>query len=168
MVEEMMLERVLEPFSIVTGRTLTEEGSGGFPRVEGSPDFVMGFDGHALGIELAEVRSIDESVDFYGEALRLALKKDESYARRNLFVNPIVLILYSNGPPLFEIEEELMAIGAAMDFEQVGFAEVWAVDFSGAYFSDFDPRRPADLFCFKPRTTFGFHRIGHHDRKPFG
>ena len=168
MVEETMLERLLEPISFVTGRTLTEEGADGFARVEGSPDFVVGFDGRPFGIELAEVRDVSDSVAYYGEALRLACKKSESYERRGLFANPIGLVMYADDPPLFEIRNELEAIGAQMDFEQLGFAEVWAVDFSDAYFSHRDPRRPADLFCFKPRTTFGFHRIGQHDRKPFG
>jgi hypothetical protein len=72
MVEEMMLERLLEPISFVTGRTLTEEGTDGFARVEGSPDFVVGFDGRPFGIELAEVRDVDDSVAYYGDPLQPA------------------------------------------------------------------------------------------------
>lgn len=168
MVEEMILEQVLEPISIVTDRVLTKEGLAGFPRVEGSPDFVVGFDGRALGIEVTEVRDVVESVEYYEEALRLALKKSESYRRRHLFANPIALVMYSKDPPLFEIQTELAAMGAEMDFEGTGFAEVWAVDFSDAYYRVGHPLRYPDLFCFKPMSDFGFHRVGGYDRKPFG
>lgn len=54
------------------------------------------------------------------------------------------------------------------DFEPLGFAEIWAVDFSDEYFSAAYPQRQADMFGIKPTEKFGFHRIGFGDRKPFG
>ena len=53
------------------------------------------------------------------------------------------------------------------DFEELGFEEIWAVDFSDAFYSSGHPFRRADMFCFKPKEWFGFHRIG-DDRKPYG
>ena len=128
----------------------------------------LGLDGKALGIELAETRGAGDAWDYYAEASRLALQKHESYARRNLFANPIALVLHSKTPPLFDLQDELLGLIDPDEFESTGFIEVWAVDFSDAYFSAGHPFRLADMICFKPRATFGFHRIGDHDWKPFG
>ncbi len=168
MVEEMVLEQFLDSFPLITGRTLTDDWDGDFPRVEGSPDFVLGLDGMACGFELAEVRDADDAWGYYEEAGRLAWKKHESYARRGLFANPIALVLYSSHPPLFDLRHELTSLVDGWEFEPLGFVEVWAVDFSDAYFSPGHPFRLADMFCFKPLASFGFHRIGDHDRKPYG
>jgi hypothetical protein len=54
------------------------------------------------------------------------------------------------------------------DFEQLGFSEIWAVDFSDAYYTPGDPRRRPDMFCFKPEELFGSHGIGPAGRKPYG
>lgn len=168
LVEGMVLEQLLESFPAITGRQVTDdaEGEGNFPDGS-SPDFVIGMDGHAFGIELTEVRGVDNAWNYLEEASRLAWQKHESYERRGLFRCPIALILYSHAVPLFDIEQHLRASGAD-EFAAIGFAEVWSVDFSDAYYSAQDPRRPADMFCFKPERWFGFHRIGWWDRKPYG
>lgn len=168
MVEEMVLEQLLDSFPRITGRTLSEEWDGDFRRVEGSPDFVVGVDGRALGIELAEVRDADDASSYYEEVSRLAWKKHESYARRGLFTNPIALALHSKSPPLFDFRRELTSLIDANEFEFLGFIEVWAVDFSDAYFAPGHPFRAVDMFCLKPQATFGFHRLGDRDRKPYG
>ncbi|MDQ2081033.1 hypothetical protein RA307_12645 [Xanthobacteraceae bacterium Astr-EGSB] len=167
MVEEMVLEQLMESFPVITGRAITEEAHGEFAQVEGSPDFVFGLDGHALGIELAEIRHAEDAEAYLAEVSQLAWQKHESYERRGLFRNPIALILHSIAIPLFDIQRELAA-ASSDEFDEVGFVEVWCVDFSDAYYSAQDLRRPADMFCFKPRQWFGFHRIGWWDRKPFG
>jgi hypothetical protein len=166
LVEEMVLEQLLESFPTITGRSVTDEAEGAFPDAT-SPDFVIGLDGRAFGIELTEVRSVDDAWDYLEEASRLAWKKHYSYERRGLFRYPIALVLHSNAVPLFDIERHLRACGTD-EFAGIGFTEVWSVDFSDAYYSAQDPRRPADMFCFKPEAWFGFHRIGWWDRKPYG
>lgn len=168
MVEEMMLEQFLDSFPRITGRTLTDDWDGDFPRMEGSPDFIVGVDGRALGIELAEVRNADDAWSYYEEASRIAWKKHESYARRGLFANPIALVLHSKNPPIFDLRHEIASLFDQGEFEPLGFVEIWAVDFSDAYFSPGHPFRRADMFCMKPQATFGFHRVGNHDRKPYG
>ena len=72
MVEEMVLEQLLDAYLLVTGHTLTEDWDGDFPRIEGSPDFVVGIDARAHGIELAQLRGIDNAWGYYEEASRLA------------------------------------------------------------------------------------------------
>ena len=93
MVEEMVLEQVTDGLADVTGRTLTDSWEGGFEQVEGSPDFIIGLDGRAFGLELAEIRGVDDAWDYYERASQLAWKKHESYQRRGLFTNPIALAL---------------------------------------------------------------------------
>jgi len=168
MAEEMVLEQVLEPFQLITCREISGDWEGDFAQADGSPDFVCGFDGTALGIELAEIRYPADAWAYYETASRIAWKKHESYVRRGLFANPIALVLHSTGLPLFDIQRELANLRDPQEFEFLGFKEVWAIDFSDAYYSAGHPFRRADMFCFKPRATFGFHRIGDHGRKPYG
>jgi hypothetical protein len=168
MVEEIILEQVLDSFPIVTERTLTDEWDGEANQVEGSPDFIIGLDGKPLGIELTEIRGVEDARDYVDEAYRLASKKDESYRRRGIFRFPIALILYSKVPPICEIEGRLEWIICQEDFEQLGFSEIWAIDFSDAYYRPGQPLGGADMFCFKPEELFGFHGIGPAGRKPCG
>jgi hypothetical protein len=102
------------------------------------------------------------------EAYRLAARKSESYTARGIFRFPIALIMHSEQPALFDIEDHLKDAIVPSDFGSLGFTEIWAIDFSNEYYSPRDPRRLADMFCFKPATWFGFHRIGWWDRKPYG
>ena len=166
-IENMVLDQVLDSFPVITGRAVTEDWDGDASQVEGSPDFIIGLDGHPFGIELTEIRGIDDARDFVDEAYRLGSQKSDSYARRGIFRFPIALIIHSNEPPLFDIRNALEAATFQEDFEALGFNEIWAIDFSEACYSPGHPRRPADMFCFKPREWFGFHRIG-GDRKPYG
>lgn len=166
-IENMVLEKVLNSFPAITGRAVTEDWDGDASQFEGSPDFIIGLDGRPFGIELTEIRGIDDPWDYVAEAYRLGSQKSDSYARRGIFRFPIALIMHSNEPPLFDIRNAIVAATFQEDFEALGFNEVWAIDFSDAYYSPRDPRRPADMFCFKPREWFGFYRIG-SDRKPYG
>lgn len=168
MVEEMVFEQLLDSYPLITGRTLTDDWDGDFPHVEGSPDFIVGVDGKALGIELAELRGVDDAWGYYEMASSLAWKKHESYVRRGLFGNPIALVLHSHRLPLYDIQDELTDLVDPDEFERTGFTEVWTIDFSDAYYSPGHPFRRADMFCLKPRATFGFRRIGEYGRKPFG
>jgi hypothetical protein len=167
-VETGVFEHILAAFSDVIGWNVTDEWEGDAEQVEGSPDRIIGLDGKAFGIELTEIQDAENAEGYVDEAYRIAAKKSESYLRRGLFRFPIALIMYSYDPPLFDMRERLAAAIFQGDFEGLGFVEIWAVDFSDAYNSGRDPRRPADLFCFKPADQFGFHRGGTLDRKPFG
>ena len=84
MVEEMILEPALESLSLITGRTVTDEGACGFPQIEESPDFIIGFDGTSTGLELAEIRGSAEAADYFEEASGIAWKKHESYNQRRV------------------------------------------------------------------------------------
>ena len=75
MVEEIALENIIDAFTSITGRTITDEGSDGFSKVEGSPDLFFGFDGRALGIEIAEVRDVNDPEGYLGKACDIAWKK---------------------------------------------------------------------------------------------
>ena len=167
-IETDILEQVLDAFSSVVGWNVTDEWDGEAEKVEGSPDHIIGLDGKPFGIELAEIRDVEDADGYLDEAYRIAAKKSESYSRRGLFRFPIALIMYSYNPPLFDIRKRLAARVPQEDFELLGFTEIWTTDFSDAYYSGRDRRRPGDLFCFKPATHCGFHRGGMHDRKPFG
>jgi hypothetical protein len=92
MVEEMALENVIDTFAAITDKTLTDEGSDGFSRVEGSPDFIIGFDSKPLGIELAEVRGTKDTEAYLDEVSGIAWKKHDSYQRRGLFKNQIDVV----------------------------------------------------------------------------
>ena len=109
----------------------------------------------------------ENSWDYVAEAYRLAAQKSDSYTRRGIFAFPIGLVMYSSNPPLFEMRSALRKAVEQTDFEYLGFAEIWAVDFSDAYYSPGHPFRRADMFCFKPGGWFGFYRLG-DDRKPYG
>lgn len=165
--ENMVLDQLLNSFPIVTGRTVTEEWDGDASQVEGSPDFIIGLDRRPFGIELTEIRRAGDPWDYVAEAYRLASQKSDSYARRGIFRFPIALVMHSTEPPLFDIRKSLEGAIYQTDFETLGFSEVWAVDFSDAYYSPGDLLRRADMFCLKPNEWFGFHRIG-GDRKPYG
>jgi hypothetical protein len=167
-IETDILEQILDTFSGVIGWNVTDEWDGEAEKVEGSPDHIIGLDGKPFGIELTEVRDAEDAESYFDEAYRIAAKKSESYSRRGLFTFPITLIMYSYHPPLFDFRKRLAATVPQEDFEVLGFSEIWTADFSDAYYSVRDPRRPADLFCFKPTTHFGFRRGGMHSRKPFG
>jgi hypothetical protein len=167
-VETDALEQVLDAFSEIIGWNVTDDWVGEAEKVEGSPDHIIGRDGKAFGVELTEIYDVEDAEGYVDEAYRLAAKKSERYSRRGLFSFPIALVMYSYDPPLFDIREQLAARVFQGDFEALGFTEIWAADFSDAYYSARDPRRPADLFCFKPAAQFGFHRGGASDRKPFG
>ncbi|MGP0002704.1 MAG: hypothetical protein ACLPKW_33910 [Acetobacteraceae bacterium] len=167
MIEEMVLEQLLGSFPIITGRAVTEEWNGDAKQVEGSPDFIVGIDGRPFGFELTEVRGDRDAWDYVAEAYRLASRKADSYARRGIFHFPIALVMHSTEPPLFDIREPLKVATWQDDLEALGFSEIWAVDFSDAYYSPGHPFRRADMFCFKPSEWFGFYRIG-ADRKPYG
>jgi hypothetical protein len=67
------------------------------------------------------------------------------------------------------LQRELVHLESFVDFVDLDFIEVWGIDFSDDYYTPGHPYRMPDLFCFKPRSRFGFHRIeAFWDRKPFG
>jgi hypothetical protein len=178
-VEQMVLDQFLDSFLAITGCTVTEEWDGEAAQVEGSPDFIIGLNGKPFGIELTEIRGsfgiepteirgLDDGWDYVHEAYRLAARKSASYSRRQMFRYPIALVMHSEKPPLSDIEDHLKDAIVPRDFEGLGFAEIWAVDFSNEYYTPGHPFRRADVFCFKPAKWFGFHRIGWWDRKPYG
>jgi hypothetical protein len=167
-VEDGVLIQVLDAFSIAAGWNLTGDWEGEAEQVEGSPDAIVGRDGKPFGVELTEIRDAEDAESYIAEAYRLAEQKSASYSRRGLFKFPIALAMYSYSPPLFDLRKRLAQTVYRPDFDALGFVEIRAVDFSDAYYSARDPRRPADMFCFKPATQFGFMRVGMGDRKPFG
>ncbi len=167
-IESMVLDQLLDAFCATTGRTATEEWDDDRQKVQGSPDHIIGLDGKAFGIELTWIRNAGDAWAYVAEVYRLASQKNESYTRRGIFQFPIALIAYSYAPPLFDLRDLLTDSVVQADFDELGFAEVWAADFSDAYYSPGHLLRQPDLFCFKPNSLFGFHRIGKHDRKPFG
>jgi hypothetical protein len=167
-VECDILAQVLDAFSTVLGCNITDDWEGDAEQVEGSPDAIIGLDGKPFGVELTEIRDVEDADGYVDEAYRIAEKKSASYSRRGLFKFPIALAIYSYSPPLFDIKTRLAETAYQPDFEALGFAGIWALDLSDAYYSARDPRRPADVFCFKPATCFGFLRFGNQDRKPFG
>lgn len=168
MVEGMALDETLEVLAAMSGRTITDEGTDQFPYVEGSPDFIIGFDGQPLGIEIAEIRGMEDAESYFEEVVGIAWKKHESHKRRGLFKYPIVLLLYSSNLPLFEIRHALKHFAEDHVLDDFGFAEVWMADLCEAYFTSGHPLRCPDMFCMKPSKWFGFHRIGATNRKPFG
>lgn len=167
MIEEIILEQFLDSLQVITGRTVTEEWEGLAEQIEGSPDFIIGLNGKPFGIELTEIIGADDAWDYVEKSYRLATKKSESYNRRNIFRFPIALIVYSSEPELFDIRDQLVESIVQSDFNGLGFSEIWAVDFSDAYYSPGHPFRLADMFCFKPADWFGFYRVG-GSRKPYG
>jgi hypothetical protein len=63
-----VLDQLLDSFPIITGRTPTDEWDGHAEQVEGSPDHLIGLDRRAFGIELTEIRGVDDAWDFVAEA----------------------------------------------------------------------------------------------------
>jgi hypothetical protein len=167
-VERDILAQVVDAFSTVLGCNITDDWDGDAEQVEGSPDAIIGLNGKPLGVELTEIRDVEDADGYVNEAYRIAEKKNASYFRRGLFKFPIALAMYSYSPPLFDIKTRLAETVYQPDFEALGFVGILALDFSDAYYSGRDTRRPADVFCFKPAARFGFVRFGSHDRKPFG
>ena len=115
--EEAALERLLRSFPILSRRIVTEEAAGDVPSLRDPPDFVIGFDGVALGIELTAIRGASDAREYCLIALGHAWKKHESYSRRGIFQMPVVLILHSDDPPLYDMSKALSALEAAHEFE---------------------------------------------------
>lgn len=160
--EQMNLEPFLDAFPLITGRNLEI-----IDRSE-SPDFEAMIDGVAMGIELTEIRA-DDPDDYLSEVFRLADKKATSYRRAGVFeARPVMLLCHSGAMPFFDVRREMERQAFWEDYEQLGFAEIWLMDLSDAYYSAQDPRRPADLFGLAPEDWRGFHRAGMGDRKPYG
>lgn len=169
--EEMIFEHFEIGCIAITGRKV-----GGADKSE-SPDFLTEIDGIELGVEVAEVpysRHYDHLVDgfdacdYWAHVWRIADQKNQSYLRRNIFKIPILLILYSANPALFDVKEYLEDAVDYEDYDGLDFTEVWIMDMSDEYCSLGDPRRPPDMFGLKPPDWRGFHRYGWWDRKPFG
>ena len=161
--EADLLDAFVESHELITGRRLTDIETGE------SPDFTAHLDGQRVGLEVTEVRVDGECdpYDFMAEAWRIADKKNSSYLRHNRFQIPIILIFFSRRPPLADFHGRLDDV-AIDDFSALNFHEVWLADMSDEYFSNRDPRRPADLFGLAPVEFRGFHRFGDWDRKPYG
>lgn len=58
-------------------------------------------------MELAEVRGAEDGWTYFEEAKRIATKKHVSYDGRGLFRNPIILVLHSRHPSLFDMKAAL-------------------------------------------------------------
>ncbi len=162
-IESELLDAFVDSYRLITGRTIDEI------EPSESPDFLSMIDGRRGGVEVAELR-VDSDVDTYdyvAEAWRIAEKKHISYTRHRRFTLPIILVLFARQPPLYEIQNHVAAMPLE-DFDGLGFSEVWFADLSDEYFSQRDPRRPADLFGVTPEEWRGFHRYGDWGRKPFG
>jgi len=162
-VENELLDAFVDSHTLITGRGLTDIES------SESPDFLAVMEGRLVGVEVSELRLADDE-DAYGyveEAWRIADKKNTSYKRHNRFSIPIILVLFAQRPPLYELQDEIADM-VLEDFDTLEFEEVWFADLSDEYLSVRDPRRPADLFGVSPATYRGFHRYGNWGRKPYG
>lgn len=162
-IESDLLDAFVESQTLITGRAITYIDTGE------SPDFVASMDGRAVGLEVTELRLDDETSgwDYVAEAWRIAAKKDSTYRRHERFAIPIILIMFAERPPLYDLQNDI-AMEALEDFDGLGFTEIWFADLSDEYYSVRDPRRPADLFGVSPPAYRGFHRYGKWDRKPYG
>lgn len=162
MVEDIHLASFVEALPLVTCRSITITDSGE------SPDFEALIDGEPTGVELTEIRKVSAE-DYLHEVYRIASKKSVSYAQSGHFVGrPIILVCHSDTLPFYDLRGQLEALACWNDFSGLDFAEIWLMDLSEAYYSAWDPRRPADLFGLKPEVWRGFQRYGNHNRKPFG
>ena len=162
-IESELLDAFVESHTLITGRTLTEIES------SESPDFLAAMEGRPVGLEVTELRLANDE-DAYGyveEAWRIADKKNTSYKRHGRFSIPIILVMFAQRPPLYELQDGIADM-ALEDFDGLGFTEIWFVDLSDEYYSVQDPRRPADLFGVSPPAYRGFHRYGNCGRKPYG
>lgn len=164
--EDRVMQHTREAWNRCLGRSLTEAWIGTAAKTAGSPDFIFGLNTKPLGVELTEVRGASDAPGWLEEASRLSRKKNESYSRRGLFSFPIILVFHSENPALFDMRSYLEC--HTEEFLNSEFLEIWAVDLSDAYFSTGHPLKPADLFCFKPISLFGFFRAGQQVRKPYG
>jgi hypothetical protein len=163
MTEEVIFQTFEEAFEAATGREIECLSQGE------SPDFEVLLDKAPTGVELTEIRKAKDEEDLFFMAYGQAYKKHCSYSRRSLFSRrPIILVCYSYDPPYFDIKRELEDFFVPEDFEGLGFSEIWLMDLAAAYHGNRDWRRQPDFFCTKPKEWRGFHRIGHHDRKPYG
>ena len=161
--ERELLDAFLISYELITGRQPNDiEDSE-------SPDFLAVLGGRSVGIEVSELRlAADwETDDYVAEAWRIAEKKNDSYRRHSRFSIPIILVFFARQPPLYEIQDGIAHMPFE-DFDVLDFSEIWFADLSDEYFSEQDPRRPADLFGVTPIVSRGFHRFGSWGRKPYG
>jgi hypothetical protein len=153
-------------FPVITGRKVEIVGG------DDPPDLIALIDGVETGIELTAIRagSADEIV---AEMSRLATRKGESYQRRDIFNGrPIILLGHLDwpardveGPALYDVYEALEHLVVAGEFDEFGFSEIWLMDDGPKYTSRWDPRTPADFFCFSPAEDIGFWEGGYGGRK---
>jgi hypothetical protein len=87
------LNRSSTRFPEIIGWNVTDDWDGEAGRVEGSPDHIIGRDGKAFGVELTEIRGVEDAEGYVDEAYRIAAKKSKSYSRRGLFSFPIALVM---------------------------------------------------------------------------
>ena len=169
--EETIFEHFEVGYLAVTGRAV-----GGAGRSE-SPDFMTDIDGVETGVEVAEVpytRGRDawkdgfDAHDYWAHVWRLVDKKNSSYVRHGRFTIPIILVLYSANPALFDVKELLDSAVWYDDYNGLDFSQIWVMDMSDEYCSLGDPRRPPDMWGLKPARWRGFHRYGRWSRKPYG
>jgi hypothetical protein len=161
-VEEEALEAFLDAYTQITGREIANV------RPHESPDFLYHMDRVPHGIEVAVIRGMKDEFDYLHEVWRLADQKNHTYRRHARFDRPIILVLYSDGPALWEVHQQITSSLVPEDYDDMDFSEIWLMCRSDMYFSAHDPRRPADLYAIKPAAWRGFHRIGYHDREPWG
>ncbi len=163
--EDACLKRFLDACSIVGDPAPAAEIDG--RSAYGMPDFVLGFGGSPIGVELAEIRGAVDGKSYYRKARRIALAKHDACLERGLFQNPVILILRSGAPSLFEIRRDLIRLASNADFLGIGFEEIWAMDISDEDRATREPLQKPDMFCFKPVEMFGFHRVGWSKGRPF-
>ena len=180
--ERMVFEHFEAGYAAITDRDVSGAES------SESPDFITELEGIETGVEVAEVPYARNSnprghslgpfdpidpfpfdpFDYWAEVWRIADQKNQTYVSQNKFTIPIILVLYSGSPPLFDVSRILESTVCYEDFDGVEFSEVWVMDVSDEYCSIGDPRRPPDMWGLKPKQWRGFHRYGWWDRKPFG
>lgn len=162
-IEFELLDAFVESHTLITGRAFAEIKPGE------SPDFTTVMEGRPVGLEVSELWLSEETAgwDYVAEAWRIAEKKNASYRRHGCFVMPIILMMFAQRPPLYELQHDI-ADYPLEEFDGLGFAEIWFADLSDKYYSVRDPRRPADLFGVSPPAYRGFHRYGDWNRKPYG
>jgi len=115
------------------------------------------------------IRDQSDAGNYLEEVYRIALKKSTSYEKHGHFLTrPIILLCYSDCCPFFNAKGRFEAAAFWYDFGSLGFAEIWLMDLAEDYYSARDPRRPADLYGFKPVRWRGYRRFSISDRKSFG
>ena len=161
--EQIAADAFARSCSAFTRRSIeiTDEGE--------SPDFWIKIDGRLLGLEVTEVRGpsryspFSDPREYLDAFAATALKKQESYERRGIFDQRIVLVGYSSSPPLWDMKRDALS-GAVVDFTDFRFAEIWLLDQS----DDYSGRPFADLICLAPHDLRGFYEDSWVTRKPFG